>query len=159
MWSKRLIGGITSSVGALGMLGMGIQVAERGVMQGNQIGGALICVLLLVSGASLLLSSRKAAQPVSTTTEAIEQRALLAAKKLGGRITANELATEAAIPLAAAEAELEDLHKRGACNLLIGESGVMVFHFPEFESAQAKQDIEVDDRARAAARARQAEKI
>ena len=101
--------------------------------------GVGIAMIAIFGGAGALLirTARKAGrgEGVPRATEIIR-----AAQKRGGRITAAEVAADTTIPFDEAKGELDRLAKAGACEVVVGEAGILVYRFPEFESAANKTD-------------------
>jgi hypothetical protein len=74
------------------------------------------------------------AGPRSTTV-------IRAAQKHAGRITAAEVVADTTLTFEEAKAELERLSKAGACEIVVGDAGILVYRFPEFENAANKKDV------------------
>lgn len=63
----------------------------------------------------------------------IEKIALSLAKKNNGIVSPGEVALESDYTTDECRAELEKLAQKGICDMRIRSSGVIVYHFPEFE--------------------------
>ena len=70
----------------------------------------------------------------------ITNQILRVARQLQGRVTAVEVAAETDIPLDQIKAELERLAVKHNCQMTVGEAGLVVYYFPEFENAHSKLD-------------------
>jgi hypothetical protein len=70
------------------------------------------------------------------SADGIEQRVLAAARRQLGHVTAVSVAAEGSVTLEQARAELERLAKENACLMKISPDGLVVFPFPEFETAE-----------------------
>ncbi|ACF13522.1 hypothetical protein Ctha_1058 [Chloroherpeton thalassium ATCC 35110] len=71
----------------------------------------------------------------------ISIRLLHAAMAYKGRITAAEAAAGLYIPYEEAQQELEELASQGACQVTVGERGILVYYFPEFEDDDHKKGV------------------
>lgn len=71
----------------------------------------------------------------------ITNMVLRVARKHHGRITPVEVAADTALSIEEAKEELDKMVKTRACQLIVGEGGLLVYYFPEFESDRHKQDI------------------
>ena len=65
---------------------------------------------------------------------------LRTAKAQKGRVTPAEVAAATALPYQDAKSELERLAAGGACQVVVGEGGLVVYRFPEFEGDEAKRE-------------------
>jgi hypothetical protein len=70
----------------------------------------------------------------------VEALVLRAARAQAGRITPAAVAAATALPYADAKAELDRLVQAGACTVVVGEGGLVVYRFVEFEDASAKRE-------------------
>ncbi len=70
----------------------------------------------------------------------VEALVLRAARAQKGRITPAEVAAATALPYTEAKEELERLTQSGACTVVVGEGGLVVYRFPEFEGDDAKRE-------------------
>jgi hypothetical protein len=110
-------------------------------------GAALVLGLMLMGGVGLVWP-RKAEPATGSTTLAAEQGVLRTARALNGRVTAAEVAAETGLSLQAVNGELARLERDGACTSLVGESGILVYLFAEFENPEAKKDVFAGDEER-----------
>jgi hypothetical protein len=104
--------------------------------QDQGVGIALI-LIFGGGGAGLWYAASRmgvARDPGSTT-------AIRAAQKHAGRITAAEVAADTHLTFDEAKAELERLAKAGACEVVVGDAGILVYRFPEFENSANKKDV------------------
>jgi len=58
-----------------------------------------------------------------------------------GRITAAEAALDLRLPYEEVQGELENLASQGACQVTVGERGIIVYYFPEFEDDDHKKGV------------------
>lgn len=137
----RVLGWVMVCTASLGVVGV-LDKPPR-----NPGGVAVILCLLAAGGVRLLWTNRRSVTeaPAMLPTE---QAVLKTARKLNGRVTAAEVAAESSLPLHSVQEELDRLEKAGACTSLVGETGIMVFLFAEFEDPSAKQDVFAGDEER-----------
>jgi hypothetical protein len=110
--------------------------------------------ILALAGFAVVWRARRREPRIDATLA--EQHVLRVARAHGGRITATEVAAETPVPLAQASELLESLTRRSLCRMSVAEAGILVFEFPELETAEPPKD---DDDAQArAARAAQTER-
>lgn len=115
-------------------------------------------ILALIAGGGVGLVWRRGGEvaalpaPVAVANGlTLESAVLKTARALKGRVTVAEVAAESGLPMAQVEAELQRMEVHNVCTSLVGESGIIVYLFTEFEDAQAKQDIFAGDEERRAA--------
>ncbi|MDY0360425.1 MAG: hypothetical protein RBR08_03120 [Desulforegulaceae bacterium] len=53
--------------------------------------------------------------------------------KYSGQITPNEFSQESGLDPDESKQKLDDMHKNGICRLYVTESGLLIYHFPDFE--------------------------
>jgi hypothetical protein len=100
--------------------------------------GVGIAMVIICAGAGAMLVRAARRAPAGAVPRASE--IIRVAQKHGGRITAAEVAADTTIPFDEAKGELDRLAKAGACEVVVGDAGILVYRFPEFESAANKQD-------------------
>jgi hypothetical protein len=89
-------------------------------------------------GALIIRAARRSGKPDAASRATTVIRA---AQKRGGRITAAEVVADTSIAFEDAKLELDKLHKAGACEVVVGDAGILVYRFPEFEDAANKNDV------------------
>lgn len=75
------------------------------------------------------------------TDDMVVLTVLNVARQHRGRITPAEVGAHAGLPLNRVRDILERLVNEGFCQQLVGESGLVVYYFPEFESERSKRDV------------------
>lgn len=113
---------------------------------GVLVGIALFFGGVTAGGVALVRSARAAGGP-SLPAESLEVLALQTATAMGGTLGAAQLAAAAGVPFAKARAALEQLHRQGACQLVIETSGAELYRFPDVAlgpsgAARAKDMLE-----------------
>jgi len=71
----------------------------------------------------------------------LSSRIIKVAHSYKGRVTPTEVAFKLDIPFKLAKEELENLADQGACRVSVGEAGMIVYYFPEFEDENSKKDV------------------
>jgi hypothetical protein len=133
----RVIGGFLM---AFALVGVAVEIDNARTGKDRDKVGVGIAMIFIFGGGGAALwraSSRigmAASGPRSTTV-------IRAAQKHAGRITAAEVAADTTLTFEEAKAELDRLSKAGACEIVVGDAGILVYRFPEFENAANKKDI------------------
>jgi len=93
---------------------------------GYILSGSLCCIGLIFLGASwyFLKKSRE-------KKENIDIFKMLT--KYSGQITPSEFSLETGLDFKESRKRLDDLHKNGVCKRHITKTGIMIYHFPDFE--------------------------
>ena len=132
-----------------GLIGFAVEIDD--LVSGpstNTAIGFLMAAAFCAGGTALIRSVRRrntrrlaavAAQAPQRMTSS--NLILRVARDRKGRITPAEVAAETTISIRQAKVELDKLVEDGFCQELVGESGVIVYRFPEFESTDAKRDV------------------
>ena len=140
---KSFVGWVLASVGLLG-LALTVDKTLAGT-EDAPLFGVSLGLVFLGAGLSMVWSVRKAARLEAEEIKRIEGLTpdtwiLRAAVHRGGRITAAEAAADTPLSFEDAQSVLDLLSRAGACRVMVGEnSGVVVYHFPEFETQDAKK--------------------
>ena len=134
---------------AFGFVGLAVEVQE--IAAGRATG---VAVGLVLSGAFILgglaIVRARSRSPESRHPAAggrryergeIEPAIFQLAEKRFGRVTPVEVASNVGVPFDVAQAALEDLRGKGACQVLVTAAGVTVYRFPELEEAGGKRDM------------------
>ena len=100
--------------------------------------GIALIIACAGGGALMVRASRRMGRPDDSSRTTIIIRA---AQKRGGRITAAEVVTDTSLSFEEAKIELERLGKAGACEVVVGDAGILVYRFPEFENPANKTDV------------------
>jgi hypothetical protein len=143
----RTVGWVLFTIGALGILGFFSLLFEarlelRGLVGSLVFTGVGLALIRFGEKSPQQIARRElGAEPAKAKPEPASKIVLKLAKKHQGRITANEVAAESPLTLEAAKKQLEQLVTQGDCRMEVSQSGVVVYHFPEFESAKAKKDL------------------
>lgn len=113
--------------------------------------GFVLATLFSLGGASLLGTAsrrrRLQRQPhpptalAEPTAESLEPAIFRLARAQAGRISAGEVSAELGVPYDLALSAVERLATRGACQVLVSETGATLYRFGEFEGAEAKRDL------------------
>lgn len=110
----------------------------------NDIGSLFVLLLLLGIGCLTVYQSRKGKEKINAILKPlappdIGNQILSVAHEHKGKVTAAETALVCRIPYEMAEKELERLTSQGACQVRVGEKGIIVYYFPEFEDDDYKK--------------------
>lgn len=146
---KKVIGWILLGIGVL-IVGGTLDDLLKGQV-GELFSNLTVAGLFGVGGAALVRSAknddkRRLAAHASGVAMLpagqlpVEALVLRAARASGGRITPAEVAAATALPYTEAKAELDRLAEAGACQVVVGEGGLVVYRFPEFEDGDAKRE-------------------
>ncbi len=115
-----------------------------------------------IVGYSIYRGSRKAnldapaPQPASEGLPTVN-RILRIAREHKGRITAAEVLAETALSLEVVRQTLDELTYAGTCQLIVGDRGMQIYYFPEFEDAASKQSDALADASETVSAAKKAE--
>ena len=132
---------------------VGVVMGAAGIQNAISGGGDAFVILLSIATFMLVFGIRglriSAKQREKKKTRArpwqrevdISQTVLRVARSHRGRVTPAEVAAEVKVSIDDARAELDRLVEQNYCQQIVGSTGLMVYFFPEFESASAKQDI------------------
>ncbi len=133
---------------AFGLIGIGSEVDDYRQGKSKDPGIAVVMILLCLGGGTALLRSSRqdplevrALTPRPVDQTPLETAIIRLAKRSNGRITAAEVAAELGVAFDEARSSLERLSKHEACQTDVSETGVVVFRFPEFEDAHAKDNL------------------
>jgi hypothetical protein len=124
----------------LAVTGVGVQIDEARAGKGGEVAAGIVFIVLFGGGGALLVRTgrrmKRAGEPAALSGASIEQRVLAAARRQRGHVTAVSVAAEGSVTLEQARTELERLAKENACLMNISPDGLVVFRFPEFETAE-----------------------
>ncbi len=121
-------------------------------------GAAFVLALIAAGGVGLVWPRKVAGAPAEVADGALEHAVLKTARSLKGRVTVAEVAADTGLPMARVEAELRRMERSNVCGSLVGESGILVYLFAEFEDVDAKKDIFAGDAEQRAAAAQASRK-
>jgi hypothetical protein len=124
---------------AFALIGVAKECDDARHNQSKDTGVGLALVIIFGGGGAALFyaASRLGAGAVAPPSTTI----IRAAQKRGGRITAAEVAADTTLTFEQAKVELERLSKAGGCEVVVGDAGLLVYRFPEFESSDNKKDV------------------
>lgn len=126
-------------VSALAAVGLAIVYSQ------DDIPAVLVALVVSVGVFAATFLFRRPAPPALVSApagEAIaEWKILRSAEARKGTVTPVEVAADARCSVESAQASLESLHHRGVCRMEVSASGQLVFHFPDFASPDAKQEL------------------
>lgn len=112
----------------------------------SPVGAGIILGMLALGGLGLAWPRRVApATPVLASGVTVEQAVLQAARTLHGRMTVAEVAAESGLSMADVDTALTRMETDNVCTSLVGESGIVVYLFSEFEDPDAKRQIFAGD--------------
>lgn len=123
-----------------------VEVDNSGKGKRDDIAVGLVVVALFGGGGLLLVRAGRRMKAGATGSDAsgttsgpsLEERVLVAARRLRGHVTPVSAAAEGGITVEQARAELERLAKENACLMDVSSDGLVVFRFPEFETPAPK---------------------
>jgi hypothetical protein len=75
----------------------------------------------------------------------IVNRVLRLAREHKGRLTVAEVLAETTLSLPEAQKTLDELAYAGACQLIVGERGMQIYYFAEFENTASKESDALSD--------------
>ena len=141
---------------AFGLIGFAQEIDK--VLAGTAtrtVGGFAIAGVFLALGVWMIYSVRKGAKADMAAMAQARLGAAATADTLvlqvavsqGGKVTPAEVAAHTPLSFSESKAELDKLADAGACRVNISSEGVVVYHFPEFESARAKEGSFVREHA------------
>jgi hypothetical protein len=121
---------------AFALIGAAKECDDARHHQSKEVGmGIALIVIFGGAGAGLWYAASRIGGSIARSTMVIQ-----VAQKHRGRVTASEIAAASTLTFDEAKAELDRLAKAGACEVIVGDAGIMVFRFPEFESPTFKKD-------------------
>jgi hypothetical protein len=138
------IGGVLLAGMGLLMVAVSLDNLRTGAQDHALATGFLVGGLFSAAGLGLCLLAYRAglaralARVVPDAEAPLGVRLTRLARKLGGRLTIAEAVAETGGEHAVVHATLDELASSGTCQLLVGEQGLLVYEFPEFQDAQAK---------------------
>jgi hypothetical protein len=122
--------------------GVAAQIENALAGQSPEVAAGIVFIVLFGGGGALLVRAgrrmKRAGEPAALSDASIEQRVLVVARHQRGHVTAVSVAAEGTVTLEQARTELERLAKENACLMNISPDGLVVFRFPEFETAEHK---------------------
>ena len=143
MQFQKLLGWTMVVVSALGFVGVVNKPPP------SPYGASVVLGLIALGGVSLLWKNRRTVVAAREVDLVVEKAVLKAARALAGRVTAAEVAADSGLSLHAVGEELARLERSGTCTSLVGESGILIYLFAEFENPASKRDVFAGEAARA----------
>ncbi len=143
----KVLGYTMMGVSALGFVGVFTKPPS------SPFGAAFILALIAAGGVGLVWPRKVAGGSAVVADVALEHAVLKTARSLKGRVTVAEVAADTGLPMARVDAELRRMERSNVCASLVGESGILVYLFAEFEDVDAKKDIFAGDAEQRAAAA------
>jgi len=68
----------------------------------------------------------------------LSTRLIRLAERYGGELTVNQTAAALGLSYEASEAGLDELARKGSCDLIVSDEGLMLYRFPEFRRAHPR---------------------
>jgi hypothetical protein len=148
---RRIAGFLLVVLGLLLVAALASSISDiaRGVDVSDSIGGAVVLAIGAAAsglGARRCLGPAKARRPVLSRDER-EHLVLERARAAGGKLTQAELALDSGLSLDEARRLLDELAEKGAAELELSSSGVLVYSFPGLISAAEKSAAKPVDEA------------
>lgn len=136
---RKIAGWVLVAFGVIGALAELDDVVSGRRNEHGPLFGFGFASVFLVGGGLLVWSGVRAGRPapVDATRSVLD-----AAARRGGRVTPVEVALDTGLEVGRAREILDGLAKKDACQILIGDSGILVYRFPELEDTRAKERIE-----------------
>ncbi len=136
---KTLLAALGWAFIAFALMSVAVEIDDVAEHKRHQPGMAVAFSVIFGGGGALILrASRRMGKSVEGPRSSIVIRA---AQKQAGSITAAEVAADSPLSFEEAKLELDGLAKAGACEVIVGDAGILVYRFPEFESDASKKDV------------------
>lgn len=101
----------------------------------NRLVGYITAIVLFIAGSVLVVSSFIIRSKNRNKKDNFDFFAILS--KYSGQITPEEFSIETGLDAGQSRKRLDEMHRSGVCKMFVTESGIIIYHFSEFDSRNA----------------------